>query len=724
MPAAPPRLHEPSAGEVPLPCLREDLALLPGPRAPDGSPTWTIHDPARDRYVRIGWQAFEMLARWTLGTAGAVAAAVTAETTARVTAADVEELVHVLRVNDLVTSDEPAEVERLVVRRAARRVGLLRSLLHNYLFFRVPLLRPDRFLAATGWLVAPFFTAAWWWMVVAAGLTGLLLASRQWDAFAAGVAGLVSWERAPALAVTLALVKVLHEFGHAYTARRFGCPVPTMGVAFLVLWPVLYTDTTHAYRLVSRRRRLAIAAGGILAELAVAAFSTLAWALLPEGALRTGCHAAATVSWIGTLAINLNPFMRFDGYYLLADALDVPNLQDRAFALARWWLRERLFGLGEPPPEHFARRLRRVLIAYATATWAYRFAMFLSIALMVYGLAFKLLGILLMLVEIVWFLALPILRELGAWWRRRGQVRPARAAAVLGALTALLAAGSVPWPWPVTAPAVLAPASVAAVHAPWPARVAALHVEAGALVAAGQPVITLDLPDLGFEMEHTERRIAALKGLIERAAAVAEDAQRVGVLRQELETAETMARGFVAQRAALVLRAPLAGQVVDRTEPLAVGQWVRPERRLMRVVALDTARVVGFIAADDLPRVAHGAAARFVGEDPAAPAEALRVVAVDAAAVSALDQPMMASTLGGPLGVVDMPAVTAAGVPGRTVRHPLLPVYRVVLAPTDGGPGMAVRTLRGTVTIDGPPVSLFARLWRASAAVLLRESGF
>lgn len=711
-----------AATDPPLPRLRDDLSLLPGPAALDGSPTWTIHDPARDRYLRIGWQAMEMLARWGLGRATAVADAVRRETTAPAAPADVQGLAHFLYVNDLVVSDDPAAVDRFVRRRAAGRVGLLHKAVHNYLFFRVPLVRPDRFLVATLPAVRPLAGPAWRWTVVVAGLLGLFLASRQWDAFIAGFSDLASWSGATVLAVTLVVVKLLHELGHGYAARRHGCPVPSMGVAFLVLWPVLYTDTTHAYRLVSRRKRLEIAAGGIMVELSVAALATLAWALLPDGPLRTAAHAAATITWIGTLAINLNPFMRFDGYYLLADALDIPNLQDRAFALGKWWLRELLFGLGETPPEAFRPAMRRFLVAYALATWVYRLILFLGIALLVYNLAFKALGILLMLVELVWFIGLPILRELRAWWERRRSARLNRNTVVtLGALGSLTALLLVPWPWPVAAPGVLLPAEAAAIHAPAAARVVAVHVRPGDRVAAGDPLLTLDSPDLAFQARRAELRIRSLQALIEREAALAENAGGAAVLIQELGTTRAMARGIAQLRDTLVLRAPIAGRVSDMEEALAPGRWVQPQIRLARLLG-NGERAVAFVAAGDLARVAAGAAARFIGEDAEAAARPLLVEAIDPAAVTALDQPVLASTLGGPLAVADVPGAT-----GQPTRRPLISLYRVALAP-DGvntvAPDDSGRTLRGRVWIDGPPVGLLERAWRTAAAVLVRESGF
>ena len=107
----------------------------------------------------------------------------------------------------------------------------------------------------------------------------------------------------------------------------------------------------------------------MLSELGLAAIATLAWCVLPDGSLRSGLFLLATSSWIITLGINASPFMRFDGYFLLSDWLDMANLHGRSFALARWWLRECLFGLGVPAPETFRPGRQRFLIVFAVATW-------------------------------------------------------------------------------------------------------------------------------------------------------------------------------------------------------------------------------------------------------------------------------------------------------------------------------------------------------------------
>jgi putative peptide zinc metalloprotease protein len=184
-----------------------------------------------------------------------------------------------------------------------------------------------------------------------------------------------------------------------------------------------YTDTNDTWRLTSRWQRLLVASAGILTELVIAAWATLAWAFLPDGALRSAAFVLATTSWVATLAINASPFMRFDGYFILSDFLELPNLHERSFALARWRLREWLFDLGEEKPEHFSRRRETGLILFAWAVWIYRLVVFLGIAVLVYHFFIKIVGIFLFMVEIIWFIALPIRHELQAWAKRWPQIR-------------------------------------------------------------------------------------------------------------------------------------------------------------------------------------------------------------------------------------------------------------------------------------------------------------
>ena len=195
-----------------------------------------------------------------------------------------------------------------------------------------------------------------------------------------------------------------------------------MGVAFLVFWPVLYTDTTEAWKLTERKQRLAISAAGISAELIIAVIALLLWGIFPDGPARSAVFVIATTSWIITLFVNSNPFVRFDGYYLLSDYLDIPNLQTRAFELARWKMLEWLFGLGNPRPGTVPVKLQQFVITYAWMTLAYRLLLFTGIGLLVYHLLFKLAGIALLGGVVSWFIIRPVYHELRSWQALRDRI--------------------------------------------------------------------------------------------------------------------------------------------------------------------------------------------------------------------------------------------------------------------------------------------------------------
>ena len=710
---------------VRLPPLREELQLLPAPPAVDGSPCWTIHDPVRNRYFRIGHGAFEVIARWHHGSPRAIAAAVAAETVLEPEAEDVVNLYKFLAGSNLT---QGADVDFLAKQTAARRTSWWMWLLHNYLFFRIPLVRPDAFLNATVRYVAPFYSRAWLWTVIGAGVLGLILAMRQWDSFAHTFLHFFTLEGMALYGLTLLVTKTLHELGHAYTAKRFGCRVPTMGAAFLVMWPVLYTDTSDAWRLVSRRARLHIAAAGMLTELALAAFATLAWSFLPDGPLRSAAFFVATVSWVTTLTINLSPFMRFDGYYLLADALDVPNLQDRAFALARWRLREWLFGLGDEVPERFDPWLHRVMLAYAFATWVYRLVLFIGIAVLVYHVFIKVLGIVLFAVEVGWFILRPLLNEAKEWWERRGSLRPNRNLLMtLGGLTALVWLAFVPVTGTIAVPSVWRAEGFSTLFAPVPSRIAEVLVQPGQRVAAGDPLFRLEAPELTSRLHQSELRIALAQDRIDRMLAARDGLDRVRVMEEDLAAGLADRQGLLDGLARLEIRAPIAGTVVDVADALRPGRWVGPSLALGQIVADGGGELVGYVAENDLTRVMVGAGAVFHADDPLRPRMEAQVTAVNRVSVKGLDIPALASIHGGPVAVESQTGPSMGRTNAEAARLNLKPVeavYRVTLTPLDRTQAGPAHQMRGVARVDGEARSVADRFWRTALAVLIRETGF
>ena len=700
--------------DVVLPPLREDLRLIPGAPGADGSPVWVIVDPVRGKYFQIGWAAYQILSRWSGRSAAVVLSQIHADTTCRATTQDIDDLLRFLYRNHLMREPPQGGYRAYAAQAEAVRPQWLMWLVHHYLFFQIPLVQPDRFLRATLPFVDWLFSKSVAWIVALIGLAGVYLVSRQWDAFTATMVHFFTPRGLALYVLSLAIVKIFHELGHAYTATRYGCRVPTMGIAMMVMVPMLYSDTSDAWKLTSRRQRAAIGAAGMIVECGLAALAIFAWNFLDDGVARSLVFIVATTSLMVGAAINLSPFMRFDGYFVLSDWLGIPNLHERAFAFGRWQLRRLLLGLDRPMPEPVAAAKRRFLVCFAWGVWAYRFTLFLGIALMVYHYFFKLLGLILFAIEIGWFIVLPVMGELKTWWALRGEIVERRrgwlSAGVLACVIALL---FVPWSDRISLPAVLESTPHATIYAPAPGRIVELGVIEGRQVGVGDRLVMLESPALENDMALTSKRIEVEQLRAQRQFVDREQLAKHQVTLETLRARLSQLEGLLQQQQNLSLTAPIAGVVTDRAEALHVGQWINKELALAYVIdpageelhALAPETEVGYLHA--------GQSARFIPQGPERPSLEAQVAEIRDIDESSFTVPYLLSVYGG-----DVPVREDA-------HHRLKPetsVYRVTLHLVESPPRWN-QAVRGTVLVKGPRISFAQRVWEKSARIFIRESG-
>lgn len=702
-------------GEETLPPLRDELEIGPGPSAHDGSRTWTINDPSTGRFIRLGWMEFEVLLRWSLGKPSAIAAAVSAQTTLQISAAEVQQFAGHMQAANLLRAASPVAVGHLLRQyTAARQAGWAWRALKSYLFFRIPLLRPDRLYArlirSLGWVFAPAFHLA----TLMAGLLGLLLASQQWDVFVNSFPYLATGEGVLLGLASLALLKILHECGHGLVAKRFGCRTRTAGIAVMLFVPMLYTDITDAWRLTSRYQRMLIGAAGIITELAVACWALLLWNVLPDGPLRDVAFFWATTAWVLTILVNANPLMRFDGYYILSDALDQPNLQDTAFRLGRWHMRWHLLGAHVPPPAVVDARRRNLLIVYAYATWIYRLILFLGIALLVYLMSFKLLGIFLAVVEIVWFIIRPIWQELRVWWKERRTIGLNRTMVrSIGVVVALILLAVVPWRMTVHGDALVGAERRSVLFAAMPGQVVEIASRPGQRVVQGELLFRLVAPQLEQEATLHRLTIASLGAQIEALSQYQAMVARVDILQHERDAARQSLASAEAALLQLDVRAPFSGEVVELAEPLSVREWVGRGEPLALVVDRVSTSVEALVAEDAVRRIAVGRQGVVYFRNPDLKPVVAVVEEIDTTALRTLPDPTLASTHGGP--------IPARAGPNQSLV-PETPVYRVRLRPAHAL--VLDRMELASVRIEAEPESVAARLGRKLLGILIRESGF
>ena len=706
-----------SPDDVPLPPLREDLRIEAAAPLASGAPVWVIYDPARHRYFQIGRRTVEMLSSWAAGSVGALKSRLMAERGWRPGEAELSALIKFLFANELTSAPIEGRSVGYAGRAAAARRNAFLALAKAYLFFRVPLVRPERFLDAAAPFARFFFSRGFAIFTLLSGLIGLALASRQTDAFLAYAERFISLDGAIYFVGALIFVKVFHELGHAFQATLRGVRVMTMGVAFMVMFPLLYTDVSDAWRTKRRADKLMIDAGGVLVELSLAALATLLWVFLPDGPMRSAAFVVATTSWVLSLFVNLNPFMRFDGYYFLSDATGVSNLQPRSFAMAKWRLREFLFGLKAAPPEAVSAGMRRFMTIYAYGTWIYRPILFIGIALIVYNLFFKALGVLLFAIEIAFFIALPIAKEIGVWLSLRSDIIRSPRAWITGAVLAGLAILFVtPMPVTVRAPVTLGYADEVAIYPRLPGQLVEVRLAEGAAVEKGDVLARMASPDIASDIERARRRIELLELRIARGAADAEERTEALIFAKELESERSRLKGLEDEAALFTVTAPISGRIVDTDRRVRAQGWLGRDDRLAVIVDPGAVEIRGYLAEDDLPRIAAGAEGVFVPDDPRSPAldGVLREIADFAA--ERLSPGYLAAGNGGPIAVT---AVDDGGDP-----RPIGSWFAIRAdVSQDRAAPPATQISRGVFLIEGRAESWAERTIRQITRVLLRELG-
>jgi putative peptide zinc metalloprotease protein len=698
-----------------LPSLREDLKLYRGPDALDGSPTWNIFDPIRNKYFRIGWAAFQLLSRWGMGNANKILDKINNETVCNISHENIKELTEFLYKNSLTVNSAGGSSNDFMEQLEATKSHWFIHILKNALFIRIPLVRPDGFLKQTLPYVQLIFGKVFLILVAAWGLVGLFLLTRQLDEFASTFLYFFSPEGAAMYILALVFIKVLHEFGHAYVAAGYGCRIPTMGVVILVMFPVLYTDTSDSWKLVSKRQRILIGSAGMMTELYIAFLSTFLWSFLPDGILRSIAFIFATTSWTMSILVNTNIFMRFDGYYILSDFLEVENLQSRSFNFGKWRLRKILFNLDLPMPERMDPVLAWKLTLYAWGVWIYRLFLFIGIALLVYYFFFKLLGLLLFIIEIVWFIFVPIKNEIKVWWDMREKIRESkRYYVIIGVLLFCMIGLIVPLNTTISVPAILQTSIETSVHTSYPGKIKSIHFEIGEKVTRNNVLLVLEAPTLDNEIKKTISELNYVAVRLNRRVASPEDLASGGVLTENLQELQSKLDGLRALQENLTIKAPISGKIVARASNLHIGRWVNEDLRLASVIDPGKPEFTAIIRAENLRRIEINQDAVFLPNEPQLDEIPAHIIEIEDTNIQDFDDLYLASNYGGSVAVREDSS-------GRLI--PENSSYRVKLIPKEEL-GQLDKVVVGNMLIEGKAESLLRYFYETVASVLIRESVF
>jgi len=654
----------------------------------------------------------------------------------KITLEELDRLIGMLHRSSLVVSDAPGQGAALKTRGAERKRKEQLSKLTNVLAIRFKGFDPDRVL---GWMHPYFgwcFTRAALMIWVMLALTALTLVTVQWETFQAKLPNFHEFfasENWLWLALTLSITKVIHEFGHGLSCKHFRGECHEMGVLILVLTPCLYCNVSDSWMLPNKWHRAAIGAAGMYVEVVMASICTFIWWFADEGLLHYLALNVMFICSVSTVLFNGNPLLRYDGYYILSDIVEIPNLRQKSSAVLNRMLGSGLLGL-EPQPDPFLpERNQLFFVSYTVLAAAYRWFVVLSILWFLnkvfepYGL--QLIGQLIACAALYGLLVMP-LWKVYKFFHVPGRIEKVKKArmytslATLGViLTCILL---IPLPFHVVGMLELQPHDAEPVYVEMPGTLKQVHnIRYGDHVKTGQPLLTLQNLDLEISVAELEGELASQRAQVESLVlrSISEDSagMELDAAQQALKKVKTLldVRQRNLQQLKIVAKAsgtlmpPPAVTPKERENGQLPGWHGTPldgrnlETYLNEGVPLghigDPTRLEAFIAIDqgDIDFVRPGQPVElhleglhgkvFESTIQEVPEEELEVIPRS-----------LSSKFGG-----DIPTTTDAS--GR--EQPMTSMYQAS-AMLDDPESILVTRTRGTAKIDAGYRTIVARLWR------------
>ena len=424
---------------------------------------------------------------------------------------EIVELLMQLHAQDLLHTDVTPDAAELFERYRKRRNQRWKQWLMNPLALRVPLVDPDRFLTHGARRLAWVFgkTGALLWLLVV--IPALVLAGRYWGELTNNLSDQVlAADNLLLLLFVFPLVKALHELGHGFATKVWGGPVHEMGLMFLVFAPVPYVDASASSTFHSKRERAIVGAAGILVELFLAGLAMYVWVLVEPGMIRAVAFNVMFVAGVSTVMVNGNPLLRFDGYYVLADLIEMPNLAQRGQRYLKFLSDRYLFGARDIERPDESVRERWWLVCYTLASWVYRVLLTLAIIFFVAN-EFFIFGVLLAIWGAVNLFGLPIWKSVKhvlhspTLQRHRPRAIKVSTALVGGGLLFITL---VPMPLRTTAEGVVWLPDQALVRTGVDGFFQRWLVEPGTYVTAGTPLFMLQNLQLAADHAGAEARMA------------------------------------------------------------------------------------------------------------------------------------------------------------------------------------------------------------------------
>ncbi len=573
-------------------------------------------DPVTQRFHRMSpqvWGVLQLLdGRRTLDDIWATACAIPARAGAQaahaaISQTDLLQLMSSLHANDLLQSQVSPDASEVFERYQKQSKLRIKQSWLNPLNIKIPLLHPDAWFERHAGLARRIMSWPVLLLWLAVVVPAAALAWQHWTALTENLSDRVlAASNVALLWLTYPLVKAVHEWAHGLAVKAFGGTVREIGLMFMVFTPVPYVDATSSYRFPSKWARALVAAAGIMAELVLGAIALVVWLLAEPGLVTAVAFNVVLIAGVSTVLINGNPLMRYDGYFIACDLLEVPNMGQRASQYCTYLLDRYGFGARDAQPPLQVRGERGLLLVYGLISPVYRIVItfgliwFVASEYLFVGAMMAVMALWSALVQPVWK-SWQHLRSGASLARRR---EPAlRRSAVAGLLLAGFI-GLVPLPFHSVHQAVVWVPDEAIVRAQSSGQVLRALVPPGAAVVAGDTLLVLESPVLSADVGVAAAGLAQVQAQL-RQAEVNAPAKAVA-LRGELASRTAKLVDVQTRLAGLDVRAASAGHWVPRATTEQAGRYVKRGEVLGYVVAGASQVVRTAVPQEDMDLIRSG----------------------------------------------------------------------------------------------------------------------
>ncbi|MBA5869149.1 MAG: HlyD family efflux transporter periplasmic adaptor subunit [Nitrospira sp. CR2.1] len=499
-----------------------------------------------------------------------------------------DEVIHLLaqlHSSDLIVCDVLPDTGELTERadRIARRRWASR--LSNLFAWRRPLCDPDRFLTALLPVVRPLVSSPGLTLWLCLASAGLALGGLHWpDLTHDLLAQLTTPHSLLVLWLLFPLVKLVHELGHGFMTKAFGGEVHELGVMLLVFTPVPYCEASAAWAFRDKWQRVLVGAAGMMVEVALASLALVVWINAEPGLVRLLAYNTILLAGVSTVLFNLNPLLRFDGYYMLMDWLEIPNLRARAAAYVRYLCERYLFGAREVSRPDATAGERAWFVGYGVASTIYRLLVTVAILLFLGELS-PLLGVLFAGMTAVGMLVVPLVKGFSYLFTSPSlRLVRGRAFTVTAVVFSLLAGGLslASAPFHTLAEGVVWVPDESVVRAGTDGFVLKVVAESGSLVQPDDVLFVAEHPRLQAEARVLAARMKELQARHAEQRPV--DLVKAAIIEEELVYVRDQLARMQRRLDDLIVRSRAAGQFVLPAPQDLPGRFVKQGEVLAHVV--------------------------------------------------------------------------------------------------------------------------------------------